>query len=491
MPSSPNVAVIGAGAGGLALAIALKRRLGYDNFTIYENASEVGGTWRDNTYPGCASDVAMPLYSLSTDLHDWTHTHGLQPAIHAYWIGLARKYELYPHIAFNHAVISAEWDSAAQVYRILTRNTITGEVKTVTANILISAVGILEVPKYASIRGVGEFKGEMFHSARWNETVKLSGKRVAVIGNGASATQFVPIISQDPAVQVIQFCRTPNWLMPYPRTEYSPLRRWLTQKIPFLMRFWRWMVFVEMEALYMAVFRIAFLRKLVMKYSTNYIKKNAPAKDVKDLIPTYPMGCKRVLYDANYLAALRRPNLALNWDGIEAVTEVGIITKKGETIPFDVLIFATGFATDQYPIPVRGNKGTTIREYYEAEKGAKAYLGTSIPGFPNFFTILGPNTATGHASVIYTSEIQAKYITQLIKPILTQTVTSLEVKVDATDAYNDKIQARLSRSVFPQCNSWYRVGGEGKITNIFPGAAVTFWAWLRKVNWNHYIVNRQ
>jgi len=185
------------------------------------------------------------------------------------------------------------------------------------------------------------------------------------------------------------------------------------------------------------------------------------------------------------LLSLHRPNHNINWHGVDSVVEDGIITKKGERLPFEVLIFATGFATDVYPVPVRG-KFETIQEYFKANGGPQAYLGTTVPGFPNFFMLFGPNTGTGHTSVLYTTEIQVDYIIQLIKPILERQVSSVEVKTDPTDRYNAKIHGLLNKSLFTQCLSWYRVGGEGKITNIFPGSATTFWWWLRKPNWDHF-----
>ncbi|TFK35452.1 hypothetical protein BDQ12DRAFT_688167 [Crucibulum laeve] len=483
--SRPTIAIIGAGAGGLAFAIALKQKLGYENFVIYEKASDVGGTWRDNTYPGCTSDVSTAFYSLSTDLHDWNGSHTSQEELQNYWRKLTKKYGLLPHISFNHHVVSVDWNAASNLYHLVLKNTISGDRRSTTAHIVVSAIGILEVPRFANIPGVKTFQGEMFHSARWNKSVDLKGKRVAVIGNGASATQFVPIISEDPSVQITQFCRTPNWYVAPTRFEYSNRRRWLLRNIPFLMRLQRWSIFMRLELVYFFIFKAKFFRPMIKKVSKTYIHRTAPKKYHEELIPDYPVGCKRILIDTHYLAALHRPNLVLNWEGIESIAETGIITKKGDEIPFDVLIFATGYAADSYPIPVRGTM-QTIQEYYEAEKGPKAYLGTTIPGFPNFFTIFGPNTATGHTSVIYTNEVQVNYIIQLIQPILARKVSSVEVKTGPTDKYNDKIHARLSQSVFTQCLSWYRVGGEGKITNIFPGAATTFWLWLRKPNWDHY-----
>ncbi|KAF8957769.1 hypothetical protein BDZ97DRAFT_84041 [Flammula alnicola] len=466
--SGPRIVIIGAGAGGLTCGISLKRKFGFRNFIIYEKANEVGGTWRDNVYPGCSSDINMPFFSLSTDLRNWKESHGSQEDIWEYWISLAKKYGLYPHILFNHLVTSAEWDHKSQLYNIITENTLTGEKTITTAHILISAIGILETPRYARIPGLNAFKGAMFHSARWDKTVDLKGKRVGVIGNGSSATQFVPIISEDPNVEILQFCRTPHWIVPSIRKTYSPLRRWIFSVFPFLKRISRWTVFLRLEMMYVGIFGSMVLRQLLTKLLTKYITHTAPEEYHDRLVPKYALGCKRVIFDTNYLAALHRPNLDLNWDGIDTIVEDGILTKTGEHIPLDVLIFATGYAADYYPFPIKGSTGKTIQEYYEEQKGPKAYRGTAVPGFPNFFLIFGPNTATGHTSVIYTNEIQINYIMQVIQPILERKVLSLEVSVEATDEYNEKIHSRLNKSVFTQCLSWYRVGGTGKVTNAFP-----------------------
>ncbi|EAU81842.2 monooxygenase [Coprinopsis cinerea okayama7 len=472
---APTIAIIGAGAGGLTFAIKLKRQLGYENFVIYEKHEEVGGTWRDNVYPGCSSDIPTVFYSLSTDLHDWPGSHGSQPEILDYWKGLADKYHLYPHIRFHHNVVSATWDESTSRYEITLSNTATQEQQKTYAEILVSAVGVLENPRYANIPGLGMFQGSVFHSARWDRSVDLTGKRVAVIGNGTSAAQFVPVITQDPSVEVVNFCRTPNWFMPPIRTQYSAMRRWLTRNIPLLNRIMRYSMFITLESLYLAVFSVHFplLRPLMTAWARRYMTRAAPSEELPNLFPKFPMGCKRIIFDTGYLPALHRPNLHLNWDGIDSIVENGIVTKKSEFLPFDVIIFATGFSADVYPLPVYGRDGESIKDYFNEQNGAKAYCGTTVPKFPNFFILLGPNTTTGHTSVIFSTEVQVDYTFQLIKPILEGSLKAVEPKVEPTDAYDKHIQKRMKNSVFVHCLSWYRVGGEGKVTNMFPGCCRT------------------
>ncbi|KAF5318034.1 hypothetical protein D9619_012105 [Psilocybe cf. subviscida] len=492
--TGPQIVIIGAGSGGLSCAIALKRKWGFTDFIIYEKSDEVGGTWRDNIYPGCSSDVPMSFYSLSTDLHNWKESHGAQPDTYAYWVSLARKYDLYPTIRFNTKVLSATWDATRRGYEIVVADSRADGVQSTSfAPILISAIGVLEMPRFAEIPGLAAFKGEMFHSARWDSGVALQKKRVGVVGNGASAyvppfrAFFVPMITKDPSVEVLQFCRTPHWLMPPIRKPYAKFRLALNDRFPFLLRLARWWVYIRMELIFLCIFTNRFTRYLLTRLARAYIRYAAPEKYADKLIPTFTLGCKRIIYDTGFLSALHRPNLDLNWDGIERIVEDGIVTKTGEHIKLDVLIFATGYSADYYPFPVRG-RTQTIQEYYEESEGAKAYLGTTIPGFPNFFVISGPNTITGHTSVIYTSEVQIGHLMQLIKPILDSAISSIEVRTAPTDAYNATIHASIAASVYTRCVSWYRVGGEGKVTNIFPRSATTFWWWLRRANFEHYIV---
>ncbi|KAJ6500883.1 FAD/NAD-P-binding domain-containing protein [Mycena sanguinolenta] len=484
-----DIVIIGAGVGGISFAINLKRQLGVDNFTIYDKGSDIGGTWRDNVYPGAASDTFVHMYSLSTDLNpNWSSTLGSQPEMWAYWQNLARKYDLYRHISFNHQVISAEWNSKEQLYHIVIRN-VMGVEFTTTAKILISAVGVLETPRFPDIPGISLFEGDQFHSAQWNTELELRGKRVAVIGNGASAMQFVPVISEDPTVQVTEFCRTPNWLVPPMNIKYSSHSKWAFSYVPFVLFLHRFSLFLVLELLYLFVFHNAPLRFLMKMWIKNHISKTAPKEEVAKLIPDYKPGCKRLLNDTNYLTALHRPNLTLNWDGIQSIFERGILTKKGVKLEFDAMIFATGFVTDQFSIQIRGIGGMTIQQYYDSQGGPKAYLGVTVPGFPNLFMIAGPNTTTGHTSVILFEELQIDYILKFVKPILDGVVSTFEVSSEATDRYNDWIHDRLSRSVHMSCTSWYRVGGTGKISSIFPGSGTLFWWCTRKPRWSDYKVS--
>ncbi|KAJ7184661.1 hypothetical protein C8R46DRAFT_1299959 [Mycena filopes] len=477
----PHIVIIGAGIGGMIMAIELKR-MGCSNFTIIEKAAEVGGTWRDNIYPGCSSDVAIHLYSLSTDMKpDWVHSRAFQPAIQEYWIQLAFKHDLYPNIVFNRKVISAHWDIRTQKYQIITEAG-DGSLIPLEAAILVSAIGLLEVPRFPDIPGISSFRGDSFHSARWNYAVPLAGKRVAVIGSGASATQFVPIISEDPTVQVTQFFRSPTWVFPsvepLPRAvieyinnqgqirkEFSSVEKWLFRYVPLYARIFRNCIFLWNELLYLGVFGNTTVSLYAQEFVKGYMKKSTPAEYADRLIPSDPdHSCKRIVYDTNYLASLARPNMSLVSVPIESIGEEGVFTQNGLQAA-DVIIYSTGYITDDYPINIKGTE-QTVSEYYRAHGGPTAYLGTAIPGFPNFFTLFGANTATGHTSVVFAEEVQVQYILQLIRPLLAGEISSVEVTAEATDAYNRKIQSRLLGFAWSKCRSWYRAGNNGKPPNI-------------------------
>ncbi|KAF9004036.1 hypothetical protein BDQ17DRAFT_472624 [Cyathus striatus] len=461
---------------------------GLFNFTIYEKAGDIGGTWRDNVYPGCSSDVAMYFYSLSTDLKpQWSSSFGYQPEILAYLKELADKYSLTSHIVVNCRVVSAVWDHSSQLYRITTEDLPLGKRRVRTAQIVVSAIGVLEIPKLPDIPGITKFQGPIFHSARWNTSIDLRGKRVAVIGNGASATQFVPAISELPGIKVTQFCRTPNWYLPPVHLPISSWMRWIFERSAFAMRVYRFCLYLRTEMSYILVFGNEVLRQFATKWVRNYMARLAPKRYHDRIFPTYPLGCKRVLFDTGYMPALHRPSLELNFDGISSIDESAIITVKGERLPFDTIITGTGFVVHKYPIEIRGKTGLSVQEYYDSAGGPTAYLGTSIPGFPNFYMISGPNTVTGHISLLFIEEIQKiNYIIQMIKPVLEGKVSSFEVTTHACESYNEKIQAKLSRSVFIHCVSWYRLGGTGRVTSMFPGPGMLFWWWLRRPRWEHY-----
>ncbi|KAI0000784.1 FAD/NAD-P-binding domain-containing protein [Russula compacta] len=483
-----NIAIVGAGFGGLTAAIGLKTKWGLSNFVIYERGSDIGGTWRDNTYPGCASDVPIHFYSLSTDPNPaWSHSHGTQPEILEYMRGVVDKYGLRAHYQFHTSVDKAEWDADANMWRIETRDVRTGKKQLSHATALVSAIGILVVPRYPKLQGIESFKGEVFHSARWRHDVNLRGKRVGVLGNGSSSSQFIPIISKDPTVTVVNFARTPMWYVSTLSFRYSGFTKWAFAHIPLVQCIYRFMIATAYEMAFL-VFKAKgnnILAKFWSKVSENYMKDTVPIKYHDVIIPRYPIGCKRIVRDQGYLQSLNRPNVRLTFNPITRVEQDGVVTETGEKILLDVLIYGTGFVTDNYPLNVRGTRGT-LEEYNDAHGGPQAYLGSTVPGFPNFFMMQGPNTTTGHTSVIFSEESQVPYLLQFLEPVRAGVLKSVAPTEAATDKYNDMLQDRLENSAWTQCRSWYRVARRGRIVGTFPGPLVLFWWWLRRIRWEDH-----
>lgn len=351
---------------------------------------------------------------------------------------------------------------------------------------MIYAIGGFQEALYPKdIPGRERFCGEIFHSARWRHDVILKNKRVGVIGNGCSAAQFIPIISEDSSVQVINFCRTPQWYVPRRNFRYPAWIQWMFAHVPFLMRWYRNCIMARSDIVFL-IFRKDNKQLLSMtrKALSEYIKRKAPKEELKNLIPKYAPGCKRIIVDPQYLKSLNRPNVSLKWDGIETIVENGIKLKTGVVIPLDVIIFGTGYSLESPSLNVQGSSGTSIREYFESKGGPQAYLGCCIPGFPNLFTLLGPNVASGHASVIFSEEAQISFALQLIRPVLEGKAKSFEVTAEATDKYNNWLQKRLSTSVWTDCVSYYQTGKKVSVT--FPGPLTLFWWICRQPKWEKF-----
>ncbi|KAH9989290.1 FAD/NAD-P-binding domain-containing protein [Russula vinacea] len=488
-----SIAIVGAGFGGLAVAIGLKTKWRLSDFVIFERGADIGGTWRDNTYPGCSSDVPIHFYSLSTDPKpDWNRRYGTQPEILDYMQSVVDKHGLRTHCRFHTSVDGAEWDADANLWRIETRDVrAAGEKKQLFyATALVSAIGVLVVPRIPMLQGIETFKGEVFHSARWRHDVDLRGKRVGVLGNGSSAAQFIPAIAEDPTVTVVNFVRTAMWYMPRQNSRYSKIAKFAFAHIPLVQLIHRFMIAATIETNYL-VMRAkgnSYLGKSFTKKSRDFIKATVPAKYHHVIIPTYPFGCKRIVFDERYLKSLNRSNVCLSFDHIVQVEPDGVITATGEKVSLDVIIYGTGFVTDDYPLNVRGTRGT-LKEYNDAHGGPMAYLGSTVPGFPNFFMMQGPNTVTGHTSVLFSEESQVPYLLQLLAPLRAGVLKSVAPTDAATDRYNDMLQERLEDTVWTQCASWYRVGGRGRVFSTFPGPLVLFWWWLRRVRWEDYEID--
>lgn len=467
--AAPRVLIIGSGFGGLGMAIQLQKA-GIEDFLLLEKAAEVGGTWRDNSYPGAACDVPSHLYSFSFEPKtDWSRTYAPQAEIHGYMLHCVAKYQLRSRIRCNAEVASAAFDAAAALWRVTLS---TGE--ELCAEVLISACGQLNQPAYPALPGIEQFAGEAFHSARWRHDLNLSGKRVAVIGTGASAIQFVPQI-QPQVGELKLFQRSAAYVLPKPDRAYRPWELALMRRLPWLQRLDRGFKYVQHEVRGLAFISMPWLMKLFRFSFERHLKQHISDPQLRSqLQPNYPMGCKRILISNDYLPALTQPNVTVISEAISRVSETAIITADGCEHPCDVLIYGTGFAATDFlaPMQIRGLGGQELNQAWR--DGAEAYKGVSVSGFPNLFILYGPNTNLGHNSIIYMLESQFRYVLGCIDLLRQQGARYVDVKATVQHRYNQQIQASSHRTIWEQgCSSWYKTAS-GKSTNNWPGYTFTY-----------------
>jgi len=459
---TPQIVIVGAGFGGLAMAIALVRA-GIRSFTILERASTLGGTWRDNTYPGAACDVPSHLYSFSfAPKHDWTRAYSQQPEILGYLQACAKRYGLGDHIRYDADVVAATYDDGRERWRI----DVAGS-DPIEADIFISACGQLNRPAYPAIPGRESFAGDAFHSARWRHDVDLRGKRVAVIGTGASAVQFVPEIA--PLVSSLSlFQRSAAYVIPKADRQYGRLEQLAFRFVPFWQRLSRVQKYVTHETRVLAFAYFKALTALPRTSFRKHLQKQVADEHLrKALEPGYAIGCKRVMISNDYFPALARENVEVISEKIERITATGIVTADGRERPFDAIVYGTGFDATHFLVPMRvsGREGRDLHDVWRG--GAHAYLGIVVPGFPNFFMIYGPNTNLGHNSIIYMLESQVRYVMSAIAAY-ERGIAPLEVRADVERAFNDRLQKRIGKSVWAAgCDSWY-IGENGVNANNWP-----------------------
>lgn len=464
----PRIGIIGAGFGGLAAAIELKRR-GFDDIVIWEKADDLGGVWRDNTYPGAACDVPSPFYSFSFELNaHWPHRFSRQPAILDYIHHVADKYDVRRHVRLGVEVATARFDETAGQWRVQTSD---GEVTTV--DVLVPAVGQLSRPSIPSIRGAERFDGPAFHSAQWRHDIDLTGQRVAVIGTGASAIQFVPEV-QKAADHLTVFQRTAPYILPRPDRKYSSLHHLVFDRLRPSQLVERAGSYALVEALSVAWLHAKPLAALIRRASQRHMRKQAAAKPglFEKIWPTYAIGCKRVLFADDYVPALTQPNVDLITDHISEITSSGVRTTDGTMHDADVIIWGTGFASTEFlaPMDIVGLGGRQLAT--EWKDGAHAYFGLTVPHFPNFVIMYGPNTNTGGGSIIYFLEAQARYLADFVEK-LADIGRPLAVREDVEKMYDDELQEELNSSVWTQCSSWYRTAS-GRITVNWPRLGVQY-----------------
>ncbi len=461
------IAIIGAGFAGIGTAIQLKKA-GILSFTIFERASEIGGTWRDNTYPGCACDVPSQVYSFSFEPNpNWSRGFSEAPEIQQYLLDCVEKHKLRPHLRLDTAIREARFDEAEGIWTLTTD---CGE--TVTARVVISGVGGLVDPSLPDIKGIQSFTGELFHTARWEHEIDLTGKNVAVIGTGASAVQVVPAIAPE-VNKLTVFQRTAAWVMPKGDRVIPEKVKARFRRFPWLQRWVRSLMFAFSEFLGFFIILHSPLSKLPERVSLKHLKQSVPDPGTRaKLRPKFEFGCKRMLISDDYWSTFARDNVELVTDSIEEIRADGIETGDGTQHPVDSIILATGFAVGlaAAPFPIAGKNGLSLNDAWS--KGAVAYKGMTVSGFPNWFIIMGPNTGPGHTSVLVYTEAQIHYILQAVKKIIGDDLKYVDVKQRVQDTYNEGIQGRMKYTSWSAggCNSWY-LSEDGSNHALFPGLA--------------------
>jgi cation diffusion facilitator CzcD-associated flavoprotein CzcO len=471
-PTHVHVAIVGSGFGGLGTAIRLKQE-GIDDFLIFERADDVGGTWRDNSYPGCACDVPSHLYSFSFALNPrWSRSFSGQPEIWAYLQECAARFGILPHVRLGHEVHSAEWDDGRQCWRVRTAR------GSYTADVLVSATGPLSEPALPSLPGLASFEGTVFHSARWDHEHDLTGREVAVIGTGASAVQFVPEI-QPRVGRLHLFQRTPPWVLPRPDRTFTRAEHALFRAAPVTQRVARSSIYWARELLAIP-FQHPRLMRLAQWLAAGHLRRAVPDPELRArLVPEYTLGCKRVLLSNDYLPALTRSNVDVVTSAIREIRPQEIVTVDGATHPVDTIIFGTGFHVTDGPMAhrIHGRDGRTLAETWRGSP--QAYLGTSVAGFPNLFLLLGPNTGLGHTSVVIMIEAQIEYVLRALRYLRRTGVGAVEPRPGAQQAFRRGVDHRMRTTVWStgNCTSWY-IDRTGRNSTIWPGST---WAFRRRL----------
>ncbi|KAE8143808.1 hypothetical protein BDV38DRAFT_276878 [Aspergillus pseudotamarii] len=488
----PRLIIIGCGTGGIALASKLRSEWGFENFTIYEREKEIGGTWYLNTYPGVGCDVDSHLYSFSFNLNpDWSKRFAEQEEILQYLNDTVDKFGVRPHVQLRVEVVEAVWDTAKRVWRVTLHDLDTGLTFDKEAEMLVSCVGTMSIPKDCDIPGLENFDGNIFHSARWDHRYNMKGKNVAVVGNGCSAAQLMPYVVEN-AAKVYQFQRSAQWINERPNKEFTAFQKWCFRHVPFWGRLYRFSLWKSTDSLHYLYTtnssRAERARAEATEQARQYMKSTAPAKYHDILIPSFPLGCKRRIFDPGYLESLHAPHVELSAEKVLEFHEHGLRTDKRE-IDVDAVVLSTGFKIQEFlsPIVVRGTNGQTINEHWKQTRGAQAYKATFVSGFPNFGIVFGPNAFPAHNSVIYANETQAEYIIKsLINPVVNHHFDVLEVKESAENRDASFTQSKLKSMVWSSgCTNW-NLDGSGRNTTNYHDNTWKFWRQLYWPVWKDF-----
>lgn len=485
MQPQTHILIVGTGFGGLAMAIRLKQA-GITSFTLLEKADGVGGTWRDNHYPGAACDVPSHLYSFSfAPKPDWSRAFASQHEILAYLEGCVDRFGLRPHIRFGAEVRRADFDERRSRWEVEVASG--GAVETLSARFLVAATGGLSRPAYPDIPGLSEFRGDVLHSARWREEVALDGRRVAVIGTGASAIQIVPQLVPRVA-RLHLFQRTAPWVMPRRDRAFTRREKWVFRTVPGA----RWLVRQRLywghEAKGLGFVRFPAALRVASRMARKHLARQVSDPDLRArLTPDIAMGCKRVLLADDYYPAVADDRVELITEGIDRIEADAVVTSDGRRREVDALVLCTGFkaAEDMAPFPVCGVGGRDLAD--EWRRGGEAYLGTAVAGYPNLFVVIGPNTGLGHSSMVFIIESQVSYILDAIRQADARGLARIDLKRSVQDAFNRRLQDRMRRTIWVTggCRSWY-LTADGRNTTLWPGLTVEFYLRTRRADLSCY-----
>jgi cation diffusion facilitator CzcD-associated flavoprotein CzcO len=461
-----EIAIIGSGFSGLGTAIRLRQE-GRDDFVVLECASDVGGTWYFNTYPGCACDVPSHLYSFSFAPNpDWSATYSGQPEIRDYLRRCADDFGVRPFIRFNREVTAARWDDDAACWRLDT----TGG--PLSARVLVAAAGPLTEPKLPPLPGLESFTGTAFHSARWDHDHDLTGERVAAIGTGASAIQFVPAI-QPHVTRLHVFQRTPPWVLPHTSRPITDLERRLYRAVPAAQRLVRGGTYAAREALVLGFVKDPRLMRALERTARRHMERQISDPELRARVtPSYTIGCKRILPSNRWYRALAKPNVELVSAAVREVRPTSVVAADGTEREVDTIVFGTGFHVTDMPVGrlIAGRDGRTLDEVWQGSP--RAHLGTAVAGFPNLFVLLGPNTGLGHNSMIYMAESQIAHVLDALRRMRERGADVVEVRPEAQARYNARVDERMRRTVWTTgCSSWY-IDANGRNSTLWPD-----WTW--------------
>jgi cation diffusion facilitator CzcD-associated flavoprotein CzcO len=484
LPDRVRTLVVGAGFAGLGTAIKLDEH-GFTDFVVVDKGHTVGGTWRDNTYPGAACDVPSQLYSFSFAPNPgWSRSFSPQPEIQAYLERTAEQSGVLDRFRFGVTVEGMAWDEEENVWHVTTDH------GSVTADVVITGSGGLSEPKLPEIEGLDSFDGAIFHSARWNHDYDLAGKRVAVIGTGASAIQIVPEVARK-ASHLDVYQRTAPWVVPRGDRPYTAVERFAFRHLPFVQKAYRTGIYWGRECLVPGFVLDPRLSAPAHRLALQNISRGISDPVLRKAVtPDFRIGCKRILISNDYYPALDSEHVDLVTDGIRKITPTGIVTADGTERAVDAIIIATGFYTTEQPISqhIKGRNGRTLADAW-AEHGMAAYKGTTIAGFPNLFQIVGPNTGLGHSSMVFIIESQIAYILSALQKIGARELLSVEPRPEAQAAWNDDLQHRMKRTVWSSggCASWY-LDAHGRNTTLWPRSTFKFRSLLKDFDLERYVV---